>query len=171
MYALIVYESMFGNTRALANAVAEGVAARACTTVVAVAEAPTVIEPDVDLLIVGGPVHALSLSRPATRAEAVAQGAAPVTPVHRGIREWLADVRFAGDIAVAAFDTRAGHIPGPAARAALRQLRRRGGRPIGPAASFAVSAAPGPLVDGELERARDWGASLAATVTGHRTRW
>jgi hypothetical protein len=170
MYALIVYESMFGNTRALANAVAEGVAAWATTTVVAVGEAPTVIEPDVDLLIVGGPIHALSLSRPATRADAVAQGAAPVTPVHRGIREWLADVRFAGDIAVAAFDTRAGHVPGSAARAALRRLRRRGGTPVGPAASFAVAAVPGPLVDGEVERARDWGASLATAVTGHRTR-
>lgn len=170
MYVLIIYESMFGNTRALANAVAEGASAWASTNVVAVGEAPSVVETDVDLLVVGGPIHALSLSRPATRAEAVAQGAAPITPVHRGIREWLADVRFAGDTAVAAFDTRAGHMPGCAARATLRRLRRRGGTAIAPAASFAVSALPGPLADGELERARDWGASLAAAVAGHRTR-
>jgi hypothetical protein len=170
MYVLIVYESMFGNTRALANAIAEGVAAWGTTNVVAVGDAPTVVQPDVDLLIVGGPIHALSLSRPATRAEAVAQGAAPVTPVHRGIREWLSDVRFAGHTAVAAFDTRAGHVPGCAARATLRRLHRRGGTAIAPAASFAVSALPGPLADGELERARDWGASLAAAVAGRRAR-
>jgi hypothetical protein len=170
MRALIVYESMFGNTRALANAVADGLATGATTSVVAVTEAPTVVGPDIDLLVVGGPTHALSLSRPATRADAVTQGAAPITSVQRGIREWLADVRFAGELAVAAFDTRAGHVPGSAARAALRRLRRRGGTVVGPAASFAVSATPGPLADGELERARAWGASLAAAVTGDRTR-
>lgn len=170
MRALIVYESMFGNTRALANAVAEGLAAGATTSVVPVTEAPAVVGPDVDLLVVGGPTHALSLSRPATRADAVAQGAAPVTSVQRGIREWLADVTFAGDVAVAAFDTRVGHVPGSAARAALRRLRRRGGTVVGRTASFAVSATPGPLADGELERARDWGALLAAVVAGRRTR-
>lgn len=170
MRALVVYESMFGNTEALAQAVGDGVSRWASAMVVAVTAAPTVVGPGVDLLVVGGPTHALSLSRPVTRAEAVEQGAPPVTPVHQGIREWLDDVRLDGQTAVATFDTRVGRVPGCAARAALRRLRRRGGIAVTPPESFAVTAAPGPLVDGELERARDWGASLAAVVTGQAAR-
>jgi flavodoxin len=170
MQALVVYESMFGNTEALARAVGEGIAGWALTTVVAVTAAPTVVGPDVDLLVVGGPTHALGLSRPTTRANAVEQGAQPVTPVNRGLREWLGDVKFAGETAIATFDTRVGRVPGSAAKAALRRLRRRGGIVAAPAASFSVAGTPGPVIDGELERARDWGASLAAVVTSHGAR-
>jgi hypothetical protein len=165
MQAWVVYESMFGNTEALAKAVGEGLARWAEASVVAVTAAPTVVGSEVDLLVVGAPTHALSLSRPTTRASAVEQGAAPVTPADRGVREWLNDVRFAGQTAVATFDSRVGRVPGSAAKAALRRLRRRGGTSVAPAESFGVAETPGPLIDGELDRARDWGVSLAAVVT------
>lgn len=171
MRALVVYESMFGNTEALANAIGEGIAGWARTSVVAVTSAPTVVGPEIDLLVVGGPTHAFSLSRRTTRANAVEQGAAPVTPVERGVREWLTEVRFAGQTAVVTFDTRVGHVPGSAAKAALRRLRRRGGRPAAPAASFAVAGVSGPIADGELERARDWGASRQGKCANDRKGW
>lgn len=170
MHALVVYESMFGNTEALARAISEGIATWATAIAVPVTAAPTVVGPDIDLLVVGGPTHAFGLSRPATRASAVDQGAIPVTSVHRGLREWLHDVRFAEATAVATFDTRVGRVPGSAAKSALRRLRRRGATAVAPAASFVVSGTAGPIVDGELERARDWGVSLAAIIAGHRTR-
>ena len=50
--------------------------------------APSVVPPEVDLLIVGAPTHAFSLPTPASRARATAQGAP--TPVAVGVREWVA---------------------------------------------------------------------------------
>jgi flavodoxin len=74
MRALIVYESMFGNTRQIAEAVAEGLraghdAAPVEVGLVEVGEAPATVA-DVDLLVVGGPTHALGMSRPETRQSA-----------------------------------------------------------------------------------------------------
>jgi hypothetical protein len=165
--ALVVFESMFGNTEAVARSISEGIAAHTTVAVVAVDAAPAAIGPDVELLVVGGPTHAFGLSRPNTRASAVQHGATPVTQVDRGLREWLASVAALGtETAVAAFDTRAlrTHLPGSAARAAIRRLRRLGLRPATAAAamSFAVGGTTGPLGEGELDRARAWGEALAA---------
>jgi hypothetical protein len=166
METLVVYESMFGNTEAVARAVADGIAAHTRVSVLPVGAAPTTIGPEIGLLVVGGPTHAFSMSRANTRASAVEQGATPITPVDRGVREWLAGLTINGHAtAVATFDTRVlhTHMPGSAARAALRRLRRHGLTPVAPPASFGVGGTPGPLDAGELERARAWGESLALT--------
>ena len=55
MYALVVYESMFGNTRQIAEAVAEGLGSAMEVRVVEVGTAPPVVGEDVALLVVGGP--------------------------------------------------------------------------------------------------------------------
>ena len=70
MRALVVYESMFGNTQAIADAVADGLAARVRVDAVEVGAAPTVVGDDVVLLVVGGPTHAFGMSRQATRQDA-----------------------------------------------------------------------------------------------------
>ncbi len=44
---------MFGNTRVIAKAVADGVSSRVNVDIVAVGDAPAVIEDDVGLLVVG----------------------------------------------------------------------------------------------------------------------
>ena len=67
-HATILYESMFGNTRQVAEAIAEGLRTFAAVTVLPVREAPESI--DGDLLVIGGPTHVHGLSRPATRAQA-----------------------------------------------------------------------------------------------------
>jgi hypothetical protein len=68
----------------------------------------------------------------------------------------------------ASFDTRIAspRVPGSAARAAQKRLKKLGFRTAMPAESFYVNGTPGPLVDGELERARRWGALLGSALQG-----
>jgi len=163
MKALVVYESMFGNTGRVARAVAEGMSGRLRVVVADVVTAPAV--DGVELLVVGAPTHAFGLSRPQTRGSAVQQGGSSAA-LEVGLREWLSGVGRLDGVRVAAFDTRVARprLPGSAARAAHRLLRRRGGRPVEPPASFFVSGTPGPLIEGELDRARSWGRLVAADV-------
>jgi hypothetical protein len=166
MRALVVFESMFGNTEEVARAVAEGLESRLDVSVCAVGEAPDALPEPPVLVVVGGPTHALGMTRARTRADAVRQGAPPTTGPATGLREWLAalDRAPAGTVG-ATFDTRVhAPVPGSAARGAARRLRRVGVRLVAPATTFWVDGTPGPLLEGERERARRWGEELAATV-------
>ncbi|WP_448071018.1 flavodoxin family protein [Georgenia yuyongxinii] len=170
MDALVVFESMFGNTQAVAEAVAEGLAAGSMRVQVCeVGEAPALDELSVDLLVVGAPTHAFGLSRPQTRAEAAARTGGPVISATCGVREWLAAVgRVPDGLRVAAFDTHVQipMIPGWASHAEEKRLRRLGATMVDGACSFYVHGYTGPLLDGELDRARGWGEQLAANVGG-----
>jgi len=163
MRALIVYESMFGNTEEVATAVARGLADRLEVELREVSEAPSPITEFLDLIVVGGPTHALSMSKPATRADAIRQGA---EHGHEevGLREWLAGLpRGPHSEMVATFDTRAEqvkHLPGSAAKKASRLVDRLGYELIG-RESFYVNDISGPLELGELGRAEAWGRHLA----------
>lgn len=162
MNTLVVYESMWCNSRTVAEAVAEGIGADA--DVVHVADAPVPVPGDVDLLVVGGPTHAFSLSRASTRRDAIAKGA-PDAPTERGVREWLAQLEPSEHVDVATFDTRVGsvrHLPGSAAKAAGREVRRHHLGRLVATMSFYVDDMAGPLLPGEVERARAWGQQLAA---------
>jgi hypothetical protein len=55
-------------------------------------------------------------------------------------------------------------LVGSAARKAHRALHRLGCRMVVPAESFFVTGTPGPLADGEQQRARRWGEAVAASV-------
>jgi len=165
MRALVVYESMFGNTATVASAIAEGLRAGGSgeVDVVDVREAPSVVSPDVQLLVVGGPTHALGMSRPQTRRSAVEQGGNPAA-AGTGLREWLAHLSVAGAAPTAATFTtkvRRPRLPGSAAKRAAARLRRAGIRTGPPAATFWVDGTSGPLVDGEVARAQAWGRELA----------
>ena len=112
MRALIVYESMYGNTHLIANAIAEGLRTHAETVVVPVGEADASLVERSDLVVVGGPTHAHGMSRDSTRQGAVAAAEKPGAELTldpdaagSGLREWLASVgRFATP--AAAFDAR-----------------------------------------------------------------
>ncbi|MEV1249416.1 flavodoxin family protein [Nonomuraea sp. NPDC050022] len=166
MYALVVYESMYGNTRHIAEAVAAGLAGTVRTEIVEVASAPALIPQDVGLLVVGGPTHAFGMSRASTRQSAAEQAQEPLVSQGRGVREWLTSLHTPSGLGAAAFDTRISkpRMPGSAARGVAKRLRRLGVALVAPAQSFYVTGTKGPLVDGEVERARQWGESLASSI-------
>jgi hypothetical protein len=167
MRALVVYESMFGNTRLIAEAVADGLSRRMRADVVEVGAAPAAIRDDVALLVAGGPTHAFGMSRPGTRQDAARQTTHGLVSAGNGLREWLAALPEGSKrVAAAAFDTRIERprLPGSAAHAAERRLRRLGFRVAAPAKCFYVAGTQGPLMDGEQWRARDWGEHLAAEL-------
>lgn len=166
MRALVVFESMFGNTKAIAEAVVEGLSSRIDVEAVAVDSAPVRLPETVALLVVGGPTHAFGLSRPDTRSTAAAQAGSPVTSAAVGLREWLDRLAVPSGVRAAAFDTRVSRprVPGSAARKVEKRLRGLGAEVVVPATTFWVRGTPGPLLDGEIERARQWGRNLAASV-------
>jgi hypothetical protein len=144
MHALIVYESMYGNTRAVAEAVADGIGPGWTTTVRAVHEAGAVPD-DVDLLVVGGPTHMHGLSTALSRrmaAAAAKEDAAKLAPgatEEPGLRAWLRDLAIRPGSSAAAFDTRGdarAAITGSAARGIARRLRHHGYGWSGPKASW-----------------------------------
>jgi hypothetical protein len=73
--ALVVFESSFGNTEAVARAVAEGLALLGTVELVEACDAPARLPGDIDLVVAGGPTHAFGLSRVSTRDDAVRRGA------------------------------------------------------------------------------------------------
>ena len=173
MWALVVYESMFGNTEAMARAIAVGLSEHLDVETVEVGTAPTIGD-DLDLVVVGGPTHAFGMRRLGTRKSAATQTNRPLVSAGTGLREWLAALQVGGarrsGCAAAAFDTRVGKswVPGSSARAVEGRLRPRGFRVIATVESFWVDGTLGPLRDGELERARRWGARLASELIGAR---
>jgi hypothetical protein len=171
MRALVVYESMFGNTRNVALAIAEGLGATMTVETVEVGAAPTVLPSDVDLLVVGGPTHAHGLSTPKSRADAAQRVGGSLVSAGRGLREWIASLRPGAGVVAAAFDTR---IKGPmlftgsAATSATKLLQKARVRRVEQPQSFVLEGATGPLVDRvskeQLDAARAWGAGLASDV-------
>lgn len=169
MRALVVFESMFGNTRSIAAAVAEGLGSLLDVDLVEVGAAPTHLGEDVDLLVVGGPTHAFGMSRPSTREDAAGQATQPLVSRGIGLREWLADLEVGTGVAAATFDTRIDRprVPGSAARAVAKRLRSRGLRMIAHPECFFVGHTAGPLLEGEEARARRWAEGLAADLSAH----
>lgn len=182
MNIVIVYESVYGNTRLVAEAIAAGARQSWPAATVTMAR-PGSADPDLissaDLLIVGGPTHTRGMTRPSSRAQAVVppKKRAPATPWHLepdaegpGIREWVSGLAQTRGAATATFDTRM-DIPlaGGAAPRIGRKLMHLGYTLAARPAGFLVQAGQGPLREGELERARRWGSDLAAHWAPPRT--
>lgn len=172
MRALVVYESMYGNTRDVADAVAGGlVDAGYEVRASEVSAAPTTASDltTFALVVAGGPTHAFSMSRASTREDAATKGHGPLVSTGIGLREWIGSLETTPGVAVATFDTRVRHprVPGSAARSARKHLRQQGFRAVDPPTTFWVDGMEGPLLDGELDRARNWGRELGAGVRDH----
>ena len=165
MRSLVVFESMWGNTEKVARAVAGGLEGGGPVLVL---EVSSVVPHDlegIDLLVLGGPTHAFSMSRKTTRDDAVNRGA-PWTHAEVGMREFLERLPQS-DVPVATFDTRVAkvkHLPGSAAKKAGKEVRQHHLGRLVATESFWVDDMEGPLLDGEVDRAAEWGRSLPATV-------
>ncbi len=161
MKAVVVYESHWGNTEAIARAIAVGLGpeAQALTT----DEASGALISDADLVVAGAPLIAFSLPSDKMRASIAAEsGKAPSPPdlSHSSMRSWL-DRLPRGQGRSASFETRMRWSPGGATGAIERGLEGAGYRPVGKARRFIVKGKYGPLRDREIELARQWGAELA----------
>lgn len=161
MKAVVVFESLWGNTAAVARAIAEGLGpeARALST----AEATGEVIAEAELVVAGAPILGFSLPTDAMRENIRTDpGKAPTSPdlSHPSMRAWLAGLK-PGNKLTAAFETRLWWSPGSAAKAILRELEQAGYRPVAKPQRFIVTGGYGPLREGELERARRWGMELA----------
>lgn len=153
MDTLIVYHSVFGNTRAVVEAIAAALSEKGAVRLIE-ADRFSAPEPgEAELLIVGCPTHRHNV--PAVVRDMFER-------MHRGALRGLA---------VAAFDTRY-HMPrwksGSAALRVARKLRRYGGRQVVPPESFFVAAREGPLAAGEAERAWRWARAIAEGLPAGR---
>lgn len=177
MKTAIIYESLYGNTHAIAGAVAEGLAeglaAAGETRVMTVEEAEQNHPTDLDLLVVGGPTHVHGMSRKPMWEAAVKdalehpeKGLVPDPGAGGpGLRAWFQSLARATGKA-AAFDTRLeGNklLTGHASKGIAKRLRQHGFELIAEPASFLVDNT-NQLRPGELDRARDWGKALAAAL-------
>ena len=172
MRTVVAYESMYGNTREIAEAIADGARRVSEVTLVAAAELPHTSLAEVQLLIVGGPTHIHSMSGPRTRTAAVEAAAKPGAALRveadaagPGLREWFATSPAMPTFA-AAFDTRMRGprvLTGSAARHIARKLKRNGAYLVLPAMSFLVRR-DNHLVKGEVSHAREWGERAAGRV-------
>jgi Flavodoxin domain len=166
MSALVVYESLYGNTREVAEAIASGLGD---AKVVSVQDAVSQVT-KADLLVVGGPTHVHGLTSRRSRTAGVQNAHGELEPGAGdgpGLRDWLADLPRVANAQAAAFDTRA-HGPrvltGSASHGIARRLRHHGYRLLD-SESFLVEGGEGPLTAGELERARGWGETLGRSVS------
>jgi flavodoxin len=160
MNAIVIYDSLHGNTQRVAATVAQAMAPLGDVHLYRVDELPA--DARADAWVIGGPTHAHGMSKP--------------------LSAFLAHLeRHSLDgVPAVTFDTRYRFprlFSGSAAHSAARHLRRAGCHVVGEPKSFFVQGGPKPadagkadaadehLVDGELERAREWGATLVELLT------
>jgi flavodoxin len=144
MKTLVIYDSLYGNTRSVAQAISGALPGDVDLYHVKDADAAKLGE--CDLLIVGAPTH----GGRASEAVRVLLNQVPA-PALAGV--W-----------VAGFDTRMNNpiirFFGSAAPKIARALEQKGGMLAGPPGDFWVTGGEGPLKEGELERASRWADGL-----------
>jgi flavodoxin I len=145
MNTLVIYDSLHGNTKKIAQAMGDALAGE--ISVLHVSEANPAELKSHDLVFVGAPTH----------------GGRPSPPM----KEFLDKIQASelDGVQVAAFDTRLPKrwvgIFGFAAGRIAKSLERQGGTLMGSPEGFFVEGTEGPLRDGELERAAAWAREIA----------
>lgn len=163
MKAVVVYESVWGNTAAVAHAVAEGLGPE--VGAFPPDDVPREQLRAADLIVAGAPVFGFNLPTDGMRASIARDAAAAASPpdlTHPSLRSWL-ETLGAGHGWSAAFETRIWWSPRGATGTIERHLSLAGYPPIAKAEKFVVKDRCGPLRDGELDRAREWGRELRRT--------
>ena len=176
MRVLVAYESLFGSTHEIAEAITEGIRkARPDAQVdcLRVTEADPGLVEKADLLVVGGPTHMRGMTSGLSRKMGLQEHrkiAASQDSPHEvepgaegpGVREWfktLPKTRRGGK--AAAFDTRAAvRMAGGAAHGIARGLRHHGYELVAEPEGFIIEDTEGPLRTGEPDRAKAWAAHL-----------
>jgi hypothetical protein len=174
MKAVVVYQSLWGTTAAVARAIAEGIGGGAVA--LSTSEATPEVIAGADLIVAGCPVHAFNLPSVATVEQAVSKPigkeAVMADGSHRLMRDWLHDLpKGAGRSAAFATRVRGPFGLGGASRI-LGLLEGAGYARIVKSEGFFVEGRPQQVTDqgislpGEVERAREWGRTIAAALAG-----
>jgi hypothetical protein len=168
MRALVVYESMYGNTHAVATDIAAGLRSTHEVTLVPVNRATRELVASADLIVAGGPTHMHGMSTVTSRRMAAQTASKPGSGLAMdadadgpGLHTWL-DRLSVRDVFAVCFDTRRKGAPaftGRASRSISRLLARSGCRLLLPAESFLVTE-QNTLLEGETARACSWGALI-----------
>lgn len=178
MNALVVYESIWGNTAALARAVGQGIGLN--SKVLPTSDATPEQAASTDLLVLGAPMHSFGL--PELRSiervrDTDESGHSPAELAITLMIDWLATLPPGAGRPAAVFETSIESLVGEGgAAAALRALDAAGYRLIDVPVCFVVERLPvdtGPgswIRPGELERAQRWGSRLWDIVTDDETR-
>jgi flavodoxin I len=145
MKALVIYDSLYGNTEKIAKAI--GGVIKGEVKVLPVAEANATELKSLDLLIIGSPTQGGN----ATKLMQAFMGNIPETAL-KGVKVATFDTRYASGWA---------KIFGFAASRMAKYLKTRGITVVSSEA-FVVTGVKGPLKEGELERAAAW----AKTISG-----
>ena len=176
MKITVVYESMFGNTHQVAEAICDGIREvhrNADVECVSVKDASPELIQSTELLVVGGPTHIRGMTSGLSRKMGMKEeqkDEARGEPAHEleedaegpGVRAWFKGMPKVKDgRPAAAFDTRLEFsLAGGAARGIARRLRKHGYHLVRDPEGFVVEDAYGPLRAGETDRAKQWGAQL-----------
>jgi hypothetical protein len=180
MRALVVYESLYGNTHTVAVRIGEGLASvpEVHVDVVAVGDATPERVAAADLVVVGGPTHIHGMTTAFSRKQAVTEqtleAEAKKGHPHEvdpdaegpGLRDWFDGLHLDHEVLAAAFDTRLDGKPmltGRASKGIAKRMAHHSFRMVTAPESFLVDGATH-LVDGEEERAVAWGKALLAEV-------
>jgi flavodoxin len=154
MQTVVIYDTKFGNTARIAQAIARGVGTLGSVRVMDTVEAAQSGAERPDLLLVGGPTQKRAMS-PGLRDFVEA-----LPPSLQGIPTASFDTRYRGSTL----------FMGSAANDATKLLRKAAGRLVAPPESFFIRRG-GPLElqtlePGEIERAESWGRAVGAALNG-----
>ena len=157
MNALVVYDSAYGNTQRVAEAIGEVLGPAEDVAVRRVGEVKPGEVAGLEILIVGSPTQKFSATGATTRfLKSIPDDAL------RGVKVAAFDTRFPQDkvdeVRILAFFV---SIFGYAAKPIAKRLQKKGGRLVIPPEGFFVGDTEGPLLEGELERAAEWAQTIA----------
>lgn len=158
---LIIYDSFFGNTEKIADAIATGSGPTVSSRVMKVNEVTPKDISGIDLLVVGSPTRKFYPS-PAIR-KMIGQISGNSL---KGIRVAAFDTRMTEaeieKIKILAFFVK---IFGYGAKTISDRLEKRGGELVIPPEGFYVTGMEGPLAEGEIERAVQWGGKIVSSFS------
>jgi flavodoxin len=161
MKMLIIYDSVFGNTQQLAQAMRSALESSGQVAALRPKEVKPGQLANIDLLIVGSPTRGF---RPTEDLAALLKQIPPGSL--KGVKAAVFDTRFSVDDlgpGLTRFVVKTGGYAGPRL---AKELVRLGAQMILPAEGFIVKDTEGPLKEGELERAAGWANKLASQIKG-----
>ena len=160
MKAMVVYDSVFGNTGKIAQAIGHALGSQEDVETVRVSEVRPEQLAGLTLLVVGSPTRQFS----PTGATSSFLKSIPKSGL-KGVKVAAFDTRFTVSaierVRILAFFVR---IFGYAAKPIADRLGKKGGELVVPPEGFYVGDTEGPLLEGELERAADWARQIGATL-------